>query len=142
MRRVRPSTSETCGRVAWKSKKPSGSISAKRSASHVLARQPPASDAPWPPSFQPRKAEIRTGSRRAGRATMRSSSAIGQVYVRSPEQRRERDRADPDGRREEHVQEHEPPRQVCAPLQLAEPHLSQQDGEHRRAQKEKPVRTL
>jgi hypothetical protein len=35
---VRPSTSETCGRVAWKSKNPSGSISANRSASHVLAR--------------------------------------------------------------------------------------------------------
>ena len=36
--RVSPSTSETCGLVVWKSKKPSGSISPKRAASHCLAR--------------------------------------------------------------------------------------------------------
>src|SRR5689334_14763554 len=129
MRRVRPSTSETCGRVAWKSKKPSGSISAKRSASHVFARYPPASDAPWPPSFHPRNAEIRTGSRSVGRATMRSSSAIGQVYVRPPEQRRQRHGADPDARREEDVHEHEPPWKMRSPLQLAEPHLQEQHDE-------------
>jgi len=38
MWRVCPSTSETCGRVAWKSKKFSGSMSANRSASQILAR--------------------------------------------------------------------------------------------------------
>jgi len=38
MRRVVPSTKETCGRVAWKSKKPSGSISAKRAAFQIFAR--------------------------------------------------------------------------------------------------------
>ena len=36
--RVRPSTSETCGRVAWKSKKPSESISANRVELHCFAR--------------------------------------------------------------------------------------------------------
>ncbi len=38
MRRDIPSSSETCGRVAWKSKNSSGSTSANRSASQVLAR--------------------------------------------------------------------------------------------------------
>ena len=38
MRRVSPSSSETCGLVAWKSKKFSGSISAKRFAFQSFAR--------------------------------------------------------------------------------------------------------
>jgi hypothetical protein len=36
--RVSPSTSETCGRVSWKSKNSSGSMSAKRAASQWRAR--------------------------------------------------------------------------------------------------------
>src|SRR6266540_2778779 len=140
MRRVGPSTSVTCGRVACKSKNPSGSISAKRSASQVLARYPPASDAPWPPSFQPRNAEIRTGARSVGRATTRSSSAIGQVYVRPPEKRRQGHRPHPDRSPEDNVDEHQPPRQMRAPLELAEAHLREQqdeypDGEHEQARR-------
>src|SRR6476646_9403573 len=105
-------------------------MSANRSASQILARYPPASEAPWPPSFQPRNAAIRTGSRRLGRVTMRSSSAIGEVYVRPEEQRREGDRAHPDGGRQEDVEEHQPPGQVRTPLDLSQPHLGEQEHEH------------
>src|SRR4051794_19729420 len=73
---------------------------------------------------------------------MRSSSAIGQVYVRSPEEGRERDRADPDGRCEEDVHEHEPPGQMCAPLQLTEPHLREQHHEEGNCEREEWRRTV
>ena len=73
IRRVVPSTSETCGRLEPKSKNSSGSISANFSASHVLARNVPASEAPWPPSFQPRNDAISTGRRSSGIDSTRSS---------------------------------------------------------------------
>ena len=44
--RVYPSTSDTVGRVAWKSKKFSASIDANSIADHARARYAPASDAP------------------------------------------------------------------------------------------------
>src|SRR6476660_4176898 len=117
-------------------------MSANRSASQILARYPPASEAPWPPSFQPRKAAIRTGSRRLGRSTMRSSSAIGEVYVRPEEQRRKGDGADPDGRRQEDVRQHETPRQMRPPLQLSQPHLDEQQPEDCCAELEETRRTF
>src|SRR5689334_25104755 len=83
-----------------------------------------------------------TGARSAGRATMRSSSAIGQVYVRPPEQRRQRHRPDPDRRGEEYVHEHEPPGKVCTPLQLAEAHLPEQHDEHADAEQEQAMRAV
>src|SRR5262249_62261340 len=131
-----PSTKETCGLVAWKSKKPSGSISANRAPFHVFARYPPASDAPWPPSFQPRKAVIMTGSWSVGRCAMRSSSAIRQSYVRGgrsewpDEEDRQRHGRCPDRPREEHVDEDDAPGQMCAPLDLADDHLEEQEHEH------------
>jgi hypothetical protein len=64
------------------------------------------------------------------RSRMRSSSAIGEVYVRPEEQRREGNRADPDRGRQEDVCEHEPPREMRSPLQLSEPHLGEQQDEH------------
>src|SRR5256885_8414698 len=73
---------------------------------------------------------------------MRSSSAIGQVYVRPPKQRREGDAADPDGRGEENVDEHQSPRQMRAPLQLAEPHLPEQHEEDAQTEREEPRRPL
>jgi hypothetical protein len=67
--RVIPSESETMGRVAWKSKKFSGSIDANGCAAQARARYAAASDAPCPPSFQPRKAAIRTGRSSCGRSS-------------------------------------------------------------------------
>jgi hypothetical protein len=75
--RVSPSTSDTCGRTAWKSKNPSGSISAKRAALHCLARYAAPSDAPWPPSFQPRNAAMSTGRRKLGANETVSSDIPG-----------------------------------------------------------------
>src|SRR5919109_64800 len=56
-------------------------MSAKRAAPHALARKPAASEAPWPPSFQPRNAVTRTGRCSSGRSAMRSSSAMPPVYA-------------------------------------------------------------
>src|SRR3954468_20847701 len=110
-----PSSSETCGRVAWKSKKFSGSTSAKRSAPHVLARYPAASEAACAPSFQPRKAATRIGLVSSGRWSMRSSSATRSVYVRlcrksrgrTPQNGDEGHEQRPHRRREADVDEHE-----------------------------------
>src|SRR5215207_2953537 len=64
MRRVRPSVSVTFGRVAWKSKKSSGSIRAKRVAPSEAPRNWSAAEAASPASFQPVKAQNRAGARR------------------------------------------------------------------------------
>src|SRR4051795_2906408 len=64
MERVRPSTSLIFGRVAWKSKKSSGSMRAKRVAESDAPRNWRAADAASPASFQPVKAHTRAGARR------------------------------------------------------------------------------
>ena len=72
-------------RRAQKSKKRSGSMSANRSALHVLRGNEPAIEAPWPPSFQPRNDAISTGRRSSGIASRRSSlsgSFIESSYCR------------------------------------------------------------
>ena len=74
IRLVSPESSVTVGRTAWKSMNRSGSMSAKRVASHWRARYAAATVAACPPSFQPRNAEINTGRRRVGRSAMRRSS--------------------------------------------------------------------
>ena len=61
---------------------------------------------------------------------MRSSSVIGEVYVRPEEQRCKGDRAHPDRGGQEDVREHEPPWQVRPPLELSQPHLDEQEHEH------------
>ena len=52
-----------------------------------------------------------------------------EVYVRSEEERREGDRADPDRRGEKDVQQHEPPGEMGAPLQLPQAHLDEEQDE-------------
>ena len=107
MRRVRPSSRLTCGRVAWKSTKPSGSMSPKRVAPQSRARYPPASVAPWPPSFQPRKAATSTGSRSVGRSRDPKLGTVHAVSLLAPPSGRggrqsvhtTRDRERPDRRR-------------------------------------------
>src|SRR4051795_7422457 len=64
MERVRPSTSLIFGRVAWKSKKSSGSMRAKRVADSDAPRNWSAADAASPASFQPVKAQTSAGARR------------------------------------------------------------------------------
>src|SRR5919201_1975878 len=64
MERVRPSTSLIFGRVAWKSKKSSGSMRAKRVAESDAPRNWSAAEAASPASFQPVKAQTRAGARR------------------------------------------------------------------------------
>ena len=73
---------------------------------------------------------------------MRSSSAIGEVYVRPEEQRREGDRADPDCRRQKDVCQHETPRKMRPPLQLSQPHLDEQQHENGCAELEEAFRTV
>ena len=75
-RRARPSAASPGSRRSSRSRS-----SANCSAAHACARYAPASDAPWPPSFQPRKAAISTGRSRLGRASMRSSSVIAPSYA-------------------------------------------------------------
>src|ERR687892_92824 len=67
IRRVIPASSRTVGRVIWKSRNPSGSMSARGWAPHRSRRYAAAVEAASPPSFQPRKAAIRTGRSRSGR---------------------------------------------------------------------------
>src|SRR5512133_1541200 len=64
MRRVRPSTSLIFGRVAWKSKKSSGSMRAKRVAPSDEPRNCSAADAASPASFQPVNAHTSAGARK------------------------------------------------------------------------------
>src|SRR5919204_1347189 len=64
MRRVRPSTSLIFGRVAWKSKKSSGSMRAKRVAPSDEPRNCSAAEAASPASFQPVNAQTRAGARK------------------------------------------------------------------------------
>src|SRR5919197_4824650 len=64
MRRVRPSTSLILGRVAWKSKKSSGSIRAKRVAPSDEPRNCKAADAASPASFHPVNAQTSAGARK------------------------------------------------------------------------------
>src|SRR6266540_6478424 len=64
MRRVRPSTSLIFGRVAWKLKKSSGSMRAKRVAPKDEPRNCSAADAASPASFQPVKAQTSAGARK------------------------------------------------------------------------------
>src|SRR4051794_15966221 len=61
--RERPSTSLICGRVAWKSKKSSGSSWAKRVAPSDAPTNWAAADAASPASFQPLNAQIMAGAR-------------------------------------------------------------------------------
>src|SRR5512132_3891310 len=63
MWRVRPSTSLTFGRVAWKSMNSSGSMRAKRVAPSAEPRNWSAADAASPASFQPVNAHTRAGAR-------------------------------------------------------------------------------
>src|SRR5439155_20705237 len=135
MRLVRPPSSETCGRVDWKSKNSSASMSAKRSASQRRERYSAASDAPCAPSFQPRNAATRTGDSSSGSSVMRSASAITSVYGRNrpdraPQQRHERDHRGPDRGRKRDVEQHEPPRQARPELDLADRNLLRQNGKH------------
>src|SRR5439155_11856777 len=132
------------------SKKLSGSISAKRFASQSLARYPVAREAPWPPSFQPRKAAIRIGCSRVGRLAIRSSSgtarslgvAWSQRSRRAEEERSQGNRARPDRSRERDVGEDELPRQLRAPLDLAHSHLDQQQAEHAQPEPKQGGRAL
>src|SRR5439155_25000599 len=149
MRLVRPPSSETCGRVDWKSKNSSASMSAKRSASQRRERYSAASDAPCAPSFQPRNAATRTGDSSSGSSVMRSASAITSVYGRNrpdraPQQRHERDHRGPDRGRKRDVDQHEPPRQAGPVLDLADRHLRRENGEHdeRRAEHAGPATAL
>src|ERR687888_368724 len=64
MRRVRPSTSLIFGRVAWKSKKSSGSMRAKRVAPRDEPRNCSAAEAASPASFHPVNAHTSAGARR------------------------------------------------------------------------------
>src|SRR4051812_49947585 len=64
MERVRPSTSLILGRVAWKSKKSSGSMRAKRVAESDAPRNCSAAEAASPASFHPVKAQMTAGARR------------------------------------------------------------------------------
>ena len=126
---------EHVGRFAWKSKNSSGSISANCSASHCRARKPAASDAPWPPSFQPRNAATSTGRSSDGFAVIRSSSSSGQSSAvsthrdRAPEHGDEPDRPAQDRRGHRDVHEHEPPRQPVPVLRLADRHLDADEDE-------------
>ena len=61
-----------------------------------------------------------------------------EVYVRSEEERREGDRADPDGGGEEDVQQHESPGKMGAPLQLPQTHLDEEQDEDADAEREEP----
>ena len=56
-------------------------MSAKRVGLPLAARNPPASDAPWPPSFQPRNAAISTGARAAGDGRREARRPFRPVYV-------------------------------------------------------------
>src|ERR687888_2592438 len=64
MRRVRPSISLIFGRVAWKSKKSSGSMRAKRVAPSDEPRNCSAAEAASPASFHPVNAHTSAGARR------------------------------------------------------------------------------
>src|SRR4051812_46457790 len=73
MERVRPSTSLILGRVAWKSKKSSGSMRAKRVAESDAPRNCSAAEAASPASFHPVNAHTRAGARRpSGRCSQMS----------------------------------------------------------------------
>src|ERR1043166_6137374 len=138
-----PISSETCGRVAWKSKKFSGSTSANRCACHVLARYPAASEAAWAPSFQPRNAAISTGRVSSGRRWTRSSPATLSVYARrAPQNRHEGGQKCPNCGRKPHVGEDERPWQVRSVLDLADDHLHDQQPHHGHAEPEQARRAL
>src|SRR3712207_5609424 len=76
MTRVRPSSIETFGRVAWKSKNSSGSIFAKRSAPSEAPTNDSAAEAASPASFQPLKAHTSAGARRPSGRLSHSSGGI------------------------------------------------------------------
>ena len=61
--RERPSVIRTCGRVDWKSKKSSGSMTAKRCAPSAEPTKVSAAEAASPASFQPLNAHTRAGAR-------------------------------------------------------------------------------
>src|ERR687888_1344826 len=89
MRRVRPSTSLIFGRVAWKSKKSSGSMRAKRVAPRDEPRNCSAAEAASPASFQPVNAHTSAGARKpSGRCSqMRGCirSTVNHAFVPSAE---------------------------------------------------------
>ena len=106
------------------------------------ARKPAASDAPWPPSFQPRNAQIedRPLERRA-RSEILSSSAIGAVYVRTPARTASAAAGTAVTSATAHAQtaaasadvdQHEPPGKLRPVLELADAHLHEQQEERRR----------
>src|ERR671916_315335 len=66
--RARPPSSRTVGRVAEMSKYSSGSIVTTASASKLSMRKRSAAEAASPASFQPLKAQTKSGSRRRGRS--------------------------------------------------------------------------
>src|SRR5438105_13204794 len=79
---------------------------------------------------------------------MRSSSATGPSYVRrqrterTDEERRQCDDARPNRGGDEDVDEHEPPGEMRAVLQLAESHLDDQQDRHRDGEREQPRRAI
>ena len=76
IRRVWPSSIVIVGRVDWKSKYSSGSIRAISSPSSELPIAASAVEAAAAASFQPRKAQTRTGERRCGR----SASQVQRIH--------------------------------------------------------------
>jgi hypothetical protein len=73
--------------------------------------------------------------------TMRSSSVIGEVYVRPEEQRREGDRAHPDGGARKTCSSTSPTAGACATAALPAP-SGQEDDEHRGAELEEARRAI
>ena len=154
-----PSSSDTVGRVAWKSTNPSGSISAKRAAHPRRGR---ASRRRASPPARRRSSRGRPRSGPGGAASARRrcgapdgrpsrdltrgppvppTGAAGTARARSrrraPAGGRQsryvsRDRERPDRRREEDVDEDEPPGKRVPVLDLAQDHLRDEDDEQRR----------
>src|SRR5579871_97661 len=111
--------------------------------------KPAASDAPWPPSFQPRKPARKTGRRSSGREETISSdirrSLVGASSGdRPPEPRDEADRPCEQHSRERHVDDNDAPRDgaVQAVLHLAERHLHEEDREEHAAAAREPREAL
>ena len=117
IRRIVPSTSETCGRVEPKSKKRSGSMSANLSAFQALARNAPAIEAPVPavvPAAERRDQDGPPELRHRLDAKLAVRVLIEPSYfgARAPERRHERDGRRPERHRERDVDEHDPPEHV------------------------------